>query len=104
MPWVETIATEELNESGTAQGVMEDGHKIALIRIDNEVYAINDTCSHAQASLAEGEIVGDNIKCPLHGAEFDIRTGEVQSFPAVVGVANYETRIENGKIYVDYEE
>ncbi|HKJ66421.1 MAG TPA: non-heme iron oxygenase ferredoxin subunit [bacterium] len=104
MPWVETIATEELNESGTAQVVMEDGHKIALIRIDNEVYAINDTCSHAQASLAEGEIVGDNIKCPLHGAEFDIRTGEVQSFPAVVGVANYETRIENGKIYVDYEE
>lgn len=104
MPWVQTIATEELNESGMAQIVMEDGHKIALIRMDDEVYAINDTCSHAQASLAEGEIVGDNIKCPLHGAEFDIRTGEVQSFPAVVGVANYETRIENGKIYVNYEE
>lgn len=104
MAWVETIAEDDLNENGTAQVVMDDGQKIALIRMQDGVYAINDTCSHAQASLAEGEIVGDNIKCPLHGAEFDVRTGEVQSFPAVVGVANYDTKIDNGTIYVNYEE
>ncbi len=103
MAWVETIAVDELDENQMKQVKMEDGHKITLIRLSDGLYALDDTCSHAQASLAEGEIKGDNVKCPLHGAEFDIRTGQVKSFPAVVGVGKYDTKIENDVIYVNCE-
>ncbi len=104
MAWVETIPADELNEHQIKQTVMEDGHKIALIRMNDGVYAIDDTCTHAEASLAEGEITGDRVKCALHGAEFDVRTGEVKSFPAVVGVGKYATKVDDNRIYVKYEE
>ncbi len=102
MAWVETISKDDLNQQRITKVTMADGHKIALIHMDDGVYAIDDTCSHAEASLSEGEVVGDHVKCPLHGAEFDVRTGEVKSFPAVVGVAKYDTKTENDMIYVKY--
>ncbi|MBD3273850.1 MAG: Rieske 2Fe-2S domain-containing protein [Candidatus Marinimicrobia bacterium] len=102
MAWIETIPADELKENEMKQVVLDDGHKIALIRKEDGYHAIEDTCSHAEASLAEGEIVGDRVRCPLHGAEFEIKTGDVKAFPAVVGVEKYDVKVEDNRVLVNY--
>ena len=75
---------------------------IAIFKLANGFYAIEDTCSHAEASLAEGKIVdGCEIECPLHGARFDIRTGEHLSFPAVTPVEPYPVKVEGADIFIE---
>lgn len=104
MPWVRTIAVEDLEANNMTRTVLDDGHVIALIRLEDGIYALDDTCTHAEASLSAGDIVGEHVRCPLHGAEFEIPTGRVKSFPAVVGVNSYETKVEDDTILVKYEE
>ncbi len=77
---------------GTAQRFDVDGHRVALVRIGDDVYAIGDRCSHADVSLAEGEVLADDleIECWKHGSTFDLRTGEPQSLPATKPVPVFE--------------
>ena len=79
-------------------------HRIAMFRVGDDVYAIGDRCSHAEASLAEGELFGMDVECPRHGSEFDIRTGEPSSLPATAPVPTYEATVEGGTVFVDVEE
>lgn len=72
---------------------------IAVFRVEDCVYAIDDRCSHAEASLSE-ELFGFDIECPRHGAEFDIKTGAVLSLPATKPVASYPTEITNGEVFL----
>ncbi len=104
MGWIVALPADELNIGESKQVVLDTGHKLALFRLEDGYFAIDDTCSHAEASLAEGNVIGDKVKCALHGAEFDIRSGAVKSFPAVIGVGAYETKIENNTVYIKYEE
>ncbi|MCU1459215.1 MAG: ferredoxin subunit of nitrite reductase and ring-hydroxylating dioxygenase [Actinomycetia bacterium] len=78
-------------------------HKIAVVRINGEVYAIDDTCSHGQYSLSEGEVWTDEreIECPKHGSTFSLITGEPQSLPATQPVAVYPVRVDGGDVYVE---
>ena len=78
----------------TARRVVIDGVAIAVVRADEGVFAINDRCSHADVSLAEGEVDGCAIECWLHGSAFDLRTGRPLSLPAIEPVATYAVRIE----------
>ena len=57
-------------------------HRIAMFRVGDDVYAIGDVCSHAEASLAEGEVFDGSVECPRHGSEFDLKTGFPTSLPA----------------------
>lgn len=77
--------------------------RIAMFRIENDVYAIGDRCSHAEASLAEGELWDTSVECPRHGSEFDLRTGEPHALPATEPVPVYEVSIEDGTVYVELE-
>ncbi|MCG3121554.1 MAG: 3-phenylpropionate/cinnamic acid dioxygenase ferredoxin subunit [bacterium] len=77
-----------------------NGEKIAVFNLGGKFYAIADTCSHDEASLAEGEIIGSQVECPMHGARFDITTGRNLTLPAVVPVKKYEVKVEGGKIWV----
>ena len=70
-----------------------DEEPICLINLDGEFFALNDCCTHEEASLSDGEIVGDEIECPLHGGAFDIRTGQPVALPVVVPVATYRVRV-----------
>ena len=67
---------------------------------DGEVYAVDDTCTHQDASLAEGWLEGCEIECPLHGSKFDLRTGEVDALPATKPVRTHAVRIEDGTVFV----
>jgi 3-phenylpropionate/trans-cinnamate dioxygenase ferredoxin component len=69
------------------------GTAVAVARTDDGVYAINDRCSHADVSLADGEIDGCAIECWLHGSAFDLRTGVPLSLPATEPVATYAVRV-----------
>jgi nitrite reductase/ring-hydroxylating ferredoxin subunit len=77
-----------------------DDEPVCLINMDGEFYALNDCCTHEDASLSDGEIVGDEIECPLHGGSFEIRTGLPTSFPVVVPTQTYLVRVVGDVIEV----
>ncbi len=76
---------------------------IALFNIDGEFYAIDDTCSHEEASLSQGELDGHMIECPLHGSRFDVKTGQVRSLPAVMPIKTYKVVTEGDDIFIFME-
>lgn len=78
---------------GSAKRIMVDGIAVAVVRTDDGVFAINDRCSHADVSLADGEVDGCTIECWLHGSAFDLRSGEPLSLPAIVPVPVYAARV-----------
>jgi len=78
-------------------------HRIAMFRIDDEVFAVGDRCSHAEASLAEGEVWDHTVECPRHGSEFDLRTGEPGALPATQPVPVYPVTVEDGTVYLEVE-
>lgn len=76
------------------------GRAIALYNLDGTLYATDEICSHAYASLAEGFLDGETIECPLHGATFSIKTGEALTPPAVEPLATYAVRVEGDDVLV----
>ena len=81
--WLEVAKVDDFPNN--VQCVEHDGIRIAVFKLEDGFYAINDECSHDEASLSEGDIIKDCIiECPLHGAQFDIKTGKNLAFPAVV--------------------
>ncbi|MDH2429231.1 bifunctional 3-phenylpropionate/cinnamic acid dioxygenase ferredoxin subunit [Sphaerisporangium sp. TRM90804] len=67
---------------------------------DGEVYAVDDTCTHQDASLADGWLEGREIECPLHASRFDLRTGRVDAPPAKRPVRTHGVVVRDGMIYV----
>ena len=85
---------------GKAIAVQVAGKKIGIFNVGGTFYAIDDTCTHEQASLSEGQVEGTIVTCPLHAAMFDLTTGENLSPPATIGVNTYDVRIEGDDVMV----
>jgi 3-phenylpropionate/trans-cinnamate dioxygenase ferredoxin subunit len=77
------------------------GTPIAIANVDGTFYAFDDTCTHEQCSLADGELSGTTIACMCHGAEFDVRTGQVLAPPAPSPVKVYRIRVDGDRLQVD---
>ena len=90
-------------ESGTARRFEVGPHRIALVRIGDEFYAIGDTCSHANVSLSEGEVdPGDrHIECWKHGSRFSLETGVPDCLPATRPVPVYTVKVEGDDVLVE---
>ena len=73
---------------------------LCSIRMTGEVYAIDDTCSHQDASLADGWLEGCEVECPLHASKFDLRTGRVDSPPAKRPVRTHQVTLVDGDVYL----
>lgn len=102
MPGYVAAATVAEIPVGTAQRVMIGDTAVAIVHAEDGFHAIADRCSHADVSLAEGEVVGCTIECWLHGSAFDLRTGEPLSPPAALPVKVFATRVrEDGVIEID---
>lgn len=97
--WVNVIAATALAD-GEHTVIEVDGTEIAVFNLGGEFYAIEDVCTHDGAEIASGELEGNEIICPRHGARFCIKTGAVKSPPAYEAVAIFPTRIENGMLQV----
>ena len=93
-------------ESGVARRVMVEGVPVALVRIEDEVFAVNDTCSHADVSLSAGLVWCETkqIECVRHGSAFSLVTGHPDTLPATQPVAVYEARVENDDVIVELKE
>lgn len=94
-------AYSELEEGGALK-VRVGGVLVAVFKVRGEIKALSDTCSHAQASLSEGDVNPDfcTVMCPLHGAIFDLDTGEPLSAPATAPVEAFPTDVEDDQVVV----
>ena len=97
--WIGVADKKDL-QSGTSICVEAAGHPIALFNVEGTFYAIADTCTHRGGPLSQGEVGTTTVTCPWHGAQFDLRTGNVLSPPAPDGVASYKVLAEEGGIKV----
>jgi 3-phenylpropionate/trans-cinnamate dioxygenase ferredoxin component len=88
--------------SGSSRRFDVRDHRIAVVRFDDEVYAVGDTCSHQNISLSEGEVDEDDrtIECWKHGSTFSLETGEALVLPATKPVPVYDVRVDDGEIVV----
>jgi 3-phenylpropionate/trans-cinnamate dioxygenase ferredoxin subunit len=89
-------------QPGEARRFDVAGHRIALVRVGEDFYAIGDRCSHADFSLSDGEVDEREleIECWKHGSAFSLTSGEPQSLPAVKPVPVYDVRVEGDDVYV----
>jgi nitrite reductase/ring-hydroxylating ferredoxin subunit len=87
-------------EPGSVIRVEASGRALALYNLDGRFYATDEICTHAYASLAEGFVDGETIECPLHGAAFNIKTGEALTPPATEPLATYSVRVEGDDVLV----
>lgn len=76
---------------------------LAVVRSDDEFFALYDECSHAEVALSEGEAFGTVIDCWLHGSEFDLRTGKPLCLPATDPVAVYPVMVDGDAVYVNVD-
>ncbi len=78
-----------------------DGERpIMLANVEGRFYATDDTCTHARASMTAGCLRGFQIECPRHGAQFDIRTGEVKVLPAVIPLKTYPVEVQGDEVFI----
>ena len=100
----ETVTLCRVDElpSGQARRFDVAGHRIALVRTDDEFHAVDDRCSHEDYSLAEGEVwAGEcEVECAKHGSTFDLRTGQPCSLPATKPVPVYEVVVDGDDVSV----
>jgi len=106
MAFVKAASVSDIADaSGVCVNV--DGKRIALFHVGDNFYAIDDTCTHEEASLSEGTLFLDEdepqVECPKHGAMFEVSTGQVLTLPAVKSVNSYETKVEGDTVLVSTE-
>ncbi len=92
--------TSEVAEDEPKRVIVGD-QQIALYNLDGEIYATDDICTHAYASLSEGYIEDGCIECPLHAGMFDIKTGKAQGVPVTEDLRTFPVRVDGDDIYVE---
>jgi len=85
---------------GKPQKISLGDKDVCVARIGEEVFAVADICTHSEASLSEGDISNYKIECWLHGAEFDLRTGEAMTPPAVEALETFEVRRDGDTVTI----
>lgn len=97
--WIFAINADEVEDEDVMPVEIGD-IEIAVYRADGNIYATSDKCTHGDAYLSEGIVVGTVIECPLHQGRFCVKTGNALSAPASGTIKTYETKVDDGKIYV----
>lgn len=87
-------------EDGEITAVSVAGRQIAVARVGEEVFALEDRCSHRECQLSEGLVEEKIVICPCHGSEFDLKTGEALTLPAKVPVEHFDAEVEDENVYV----
>ena len=102
---IEVCREDEAPEPGQALSVVVGDLPLSIFNIHGELYAIGDTCTHEEYPLSEGDMVDEYIvECALHGATFDVRTGDALSLPATGNAGSYPIWVEDGVVKVELPE
>jgi len=101
VPDVTVLKTHDV-AAGSSRRVDVDGFRLCVVHIGDDWYVIDDTCSHADYSLSEGDVWEDEceVECPKHGSTFDLRTGKPETLPATQPVAVYDVRVDGDDVVV----
>ena len=98
LDWIRVCAASELLPG--EQKVAWDGDTpILVVNLDGTLYALEDRCTHEEFELSAGSVDGDQIECVLHGAKFDLRTGEALCAPAYLPARTFPTLVANDSVY-----
>ncbi len=102
---VEVAKTGDIPE-GEARKFVVNRIEIAIVNVGGTFYAIDDICSHAEASLSEGEVDVEelSIECPRHGSAFDLETGQPRALPATVPIATFPVKVEGDRVMIELED
>ncbi len=95
------VAKKSAIPPGTTLKVSLGNDPVLLCNVEGEIYAIEDVCTHDGGELDQGELEGNRIMCPRHGAYFDVTTGTALTLPAILPVPTYRVRMEGDDIYVE---
>jgi naphthalene 1,2-dioxygenase system ferredoxin subunit len=98
--WIDVAAEADLFE-GVGMAVTPQGHDIAVFKVDDGVFAVDNQCSHGNAKLCDGFVEGHYVECPFHQAMFNLHDGTVACGPATDAVKSWPVKIEQGRVFLD---
>jgi 3-phenylpropionate/trans-cinnamate dioxygenase ferredoxin component len=98
-----SIAKTDDVPAGTVKTFQAAGKDLAIANVDGNFFAIDNVCTHDGGPLGEGQVFGQAVECPRHGARFDVKSGRAIALPAVVPVKTYPVQIEGDDIKVDVD-
>ncbi|HKI76737.1 MAG TPA: non-heme iron oxygenase ferredoxin subunit [Candidatus Bathyarchaeia archaeon] len=88
---------------GMMKGVEYEGRRILIVNLDGKLHAWDGTCTHEEADLSTGFLIGEEVTCPLHLSRFNLLTGEAVNPPAEKPLRKYDVKVENGEVFVDVD-
>jgi len=94
------VATSDDVGEGEMYDIEVDGEPVCLTRVEGQIYAFTDNCTHISGPLNDGELEGCVVTCPWHGAQFDVRTGKVLRGPARQDLYTYPVKVEDNAIFI----
>lgn len=100
----QTVTRLDQVPPGTLKVFRVKGRRIAISQVDGVFYAIDDLCTHDEGPLGEGDLQGDEVECPRHGARFSVKSGAALCMPAVVPVKCHKVRVDGQNIQVKLED
>ena len=98
--WVKVAQAGEV-PAGKAKVVVARGQRLALSNVEGNFFAVKDLCTHDNGPLGEGELWGEEIECPRHGARFNVKTGQAVTLPAVVPVKTFPVKVAGSEVFVE---
>uniref|UniRef100_A0A665T315 Apoptosis-inducing factor 3-like n=1 Tax=Echeneis naucrates TaxID=173247 RepID=A0A665T315_ECHNA len=96
----ELVCQEDQLKDGQMKEVTVGGQKVLLVRTHGQYSAVGSQCTHYNAPLIKGALVGDRVRCPFHGACFNVRTGDIEEYPGLDSLPSYKVKVDNGKVYI----
>nr|XP_055052583.1 apoptosis inducing factor mitochondria associated 4 [Misgurnus anguillicaudatus]XP_055052584.1 apoptosis inducing factor mitochondria associated 4 [Misgurnus anguillicaudatus]XP_055052585.1 apoptosis inducing factor mitochondria associated 4 [Misgurnus anguillicaudatus] len=96
----EMVCLQSDLQDGQMKQVVVDNHKILLVRNKGEFTAVGGLCTHYGVPLIKGALLGERVRCPLHGACFNTKTGDIEEFPGLDCLPTYKVKVEDGKVYI----
>ncbi|WP_439517162.1 non-heme iron oxygenase ferredoxin subunit [Hydrogenophaga sp.] len=98
--WTDAASLDDLPDDDVI-GLQIGGRDIALYKVEGDVFATDNTCTHGHARLCDGFLEGHEIECPLHQGKFDVRNGSPTCAPVTEALRCYPVRIEGGRVMLD---
>lgn len=97
--WIDVVAEQALAEGEHVLTYL-DGYEVAIFKVNGQLYAIEDVCSHDGTEIASGTIEGDEIICPRHAARFCLKTGQAKCGPAYEAINTFAVQVVDGRIQI----
>lgn len=97
--WTDVVDADELDDDDVMQ-VVADGRRLAVYKVDGQIYVTDDRCTHQEASLADGYLDGTTIECPRHQGVFDICTGKALGPPLETNLRTYPVKVDEGRVLI----